>query len=53
MKYYAGLDIGGTSGRIVLSDEKGQVLERLQTGGVSIFSGGEEAARKKNWYFRY
>ena len=47
MKYYAGLDIGGTSGRIILSDENGQVLERLQTGGVSIFSGGEKAARKK------
>ncbi len=47
MKYYAGLDIGGTSGRIILSDENGQVLERFQAAGVSIFSGGEEAARKK------
>lgn len=47
MKYYAGLDIGGTRGRIILSDGKGQVLERFQSAGVSIFSGGEETARRK------
>ena len=47
MKYYAGLDIGGTTGRIQLAYENGEDIGEYQCGGSSIHSGGEERAKRK------
>jgi N-acetylglucosamine kinase-like BadF-type ATPase len=47
MKYYAGLDIGGTTGRIRLAYENGESIGEYQCGGSSIHSGGEERAKRK------
>lgn len=45
--FYAGLDVGGTSGRILLCDAQGNLLGETECGGASIYTGGEERAREK------
>ncbi len=47
MKYYAGLDIGGTTGRIRISDMSGSLIGEFQCGGCSIHEGAEERAKRK------
>lgn len=47
MEYYAGLDIGGTTGRIRLAYENGESIGEYQCGGSSIHSGGKERAKRK------
>ncbi|MEY8354826.1 BadF/BadG/BcrA/BcrD ATPase family protein [Lachnospiraceae bacterium 54-53] len=43
--YYAGLDIGGTSGRLKLCDEGGSVLGEFTAPGCSINTDGVEKSR--------
>ena len=45
MKYYAGLDIGGTNGRLKISAEDGSVLGEFTAPGCSINTDGYEKSR--------
>ena len=45
MKYYAGLDIGGSTGRIRLKGEDGKDLGEYRCQGASFFASGQERAK--------
>ena len=47
MRYYAGLDIGGTTGRLLLKEEGGPVWGPYSCGGASFFASGDQRAREK------
>lgn len=45
MKYYAGLDIGGTNGRLKIKSANGEILGTYQAEGCSINTDGYEKSR--------
>lgn len=47
MKYYAGLDIGGSNGRIKVQSAEGTVLGEFQANGCSINTDGYEKSRQR------
>lgn len=47
MEYYAGLDIGGTNGRLKITKKDGTVLGEFQTPGCSVNTDGYEKSRQR------
>ena len=46
MKYYLGVDCGGSKSMFILSDENGRILATYRTGSGSFFAHGAEGIRR-------
>ena len=55
MNYYAGMDIGGTNGRLKLKDGGGNILGEFTGPGCSMNTDGYDKAGPAagNWCFRH